>query len=164
MSNNDELVRILREIAPNARGIGADSRRIQPDDIFLAFPGAAHDGRAHIANAIQAGAAAVVWEPEGHDWDSAWRRPHLPVANLKARVAALAASPVSGLAKAVPSQSTSPAGCAALTASQFTKMKVKGQAARIQPIVPPMRIRPNSLSGFFMLANAIELVIEIVGT
>ena len=92
MSNNDELVRILREIAPNARGIGADSRRIQPDDIFLAFPGAAHDGRAHIASAIQAGAAAVVWEPEGYDWDSAWRRPHLPVANLKARVAALAAA------------------------------------------------------------------------
>ena len=31
-------------------------------------------------------------------------------------------------------------------------------------MVPPMRTIPNSFSGFFMLANAIELVIEIVGT
>ena len=80
------------------------------------------------------------------------------------RVAALAASPVSGLASAVPSQLTNPCGCAASTAAQFTKMNVNGHAARIQPIVPPMRTMPNSLSAFFMLANAIELVIEMVGT
>ena len=80
------------------------------------------------------------------------------------RVAALAASPTSGLASAVPSQLTNPCGCAASTAAQLTKMKVNGHAARIHPIVPPMRTMPNSLSAFFMFANAIELVIEIVGT
>ena len=79
-------------------------------------------------------------------------------------VAAMAAAPVSGLPRAVPSQSTKPEGLAASTADQFTKMKVNGHAARIQPIVPPMRTIPNSFSGFFMLANAIEFVIEIVGT
>ena len=79
-------------------------------------------------------------------------------------VAALAASPVSGFARALPSQSTRPAGWAASTAAQLTKMNVKGHAARIQPTVPPMRTMPNSFSGFFILANAIELVIEIVGT
>ena len=79
-------------------------------------------------------------------------------------VAALAASPVNGFASALPIMSTNPAGLAASTASQFTKMNVNGQAARIHPIVPPMRIRPNSRAGSFMLANAIELVIEMVGT
>ena len=42
--------------------------------------------------------------------------------------------------------------------------KNNGQAARIQPIVPPIRTRPNSFSAFFMCANAIELETEIVGT
>ena len=43
-------------------------------------------------------------------------------------------------------------------------MNVNGHAARIQPIVPPMRTMPNSFCASFMLAKAIELVIEIVGT
>ncbi|MBI5330847.1 MAG: UDP-N-acetylmuramoyl-L-alanyl-D-glutamate--2,6-diaminopimelate ligase [Betaproteobacteria bacterium] len=81
----------LRRLAPTAQGMSADSRRIQPGDVFLAYPGDAHDGRAHIAAALHAGAAAVAWEPEGHVWDSAWRAPHLPVADLKHRAAALAA-------------------------------------------------------------------------
>ncbi len=87
-----ELIAILREIAPAARGISADSRRIGPGDIFLAYPGAAHDGRSHIVAAIHAGAAAVVWEPEGYAWQAEWRAPHLPVANLKTRAAELAAT------------------------------------------------------------------------
>ncbi len=43
-------------------------------------------------------------------------------------------------------------------------MNVIGQAARIHPIVPPMRTMPNSFCASFICANAIELVIEIVGT
>jgi len=92
MNPSLDMVRILREIAPTARGMVADSRRVQPGDIFLAFPGAAHDGRAHIAGAIHAGAAAVAWEPNGFQWDSAWRVPHLPVVDLKAHAPALAAA------------------------------------------------------------------------
>ena len=79
-------------------------------------------------------------------------------------VAAFAASPDSGFASALPNQSTKPTGFAASTAAQFTKINVNGHAARIHPIVPPTRTTPNSFSGFFMLAKAIEFVIEIVGT
>jgi hypothetical protein len=43
-------------------------------------------------------------------------------------------------------------------------MKVNGQAARIQPKVPPMRTKPNSFRASFMWVKAIELAIEIVGT
>lgn len=87
-----DLVATLHTLVPTAQGMNADSRRIQPGDIFLAYPGAAHDGRAHIASAIHAGAAAIVWEPAEFEWQETWRVPHLPVANLKTHAAALAAA------------------------------------------------------------------------
>ena len=43
-------------------------------------------------------------------------------------------------------------------------MNVNGHAARTQPSVPPMRTRPNSFCESFMLANAMELTMERVGT
>ena len=52
----------------------------------------------------------------------------------------------------------------AFTFPQSTRMKVMGHAASTQPIVPPMRTTPNSFWESFICANAIELVIEIVGT
>ncbi len=87
-----ELAAELRTLAPAARNMTADSRRVLPGDIFLAHPGALHDGRAHIAQAIHAGAAAVAWEPEGWSWRPDWRAPHLPVAGLRQRAARLAAA------------------------------------------------------------------------
>lgn len=95
MNSADDIqqaVADLRKLAPTARGMSADSRRIGPGDIFLAFPGRAHDGRAHIASAIHAGAAAIVWEPEGFDWREDLPVRHLPMANLKNQAAALAAA------------------------------------------------------------------------
>lgn len=89
--NAAALVAQLRALAPAARGMTADSRRIQPGDVFLAFPGDAHDGRHHIGNALKAGAAAVLWEPEGHDWREGAAL-HLPVPGLKAAAAGIAAA------------------------------------------------------------------------
>ena len=40
----------------------ADSRRVQPGDVFVAFPGAQADGRDFIAQAVANGAAAVIAE------------------------------------------------------------------------------------------------------
>ncbi len=82
----------LRALAPAAKGMTADSRKVYPGDVFLAFPGDVHDGRAHIAQAIHAGAAAVVWEPEGCNWNADWRAPHLPVSHLRQRAAGLVAA------------------------------------------------------------------------
>lgn len=42
-----------------------DSRRVQPGDGFVAWPGAATDGRHFVAAALQAGAAAVLVEQQG---------------------------------------------------------------------------------------------------
>jgi UDP-N-acetylmuramoyl-L-alanyl-D-glutamate--2,6-diaminopimelate ligase len=85
------LIAKLRALAPAARGMTADSRRVHPGDVFLAYPGGAHDGRAHIAAAIAAGAAAVLWEPSGHVWSDG-EVAHLPVANLKKHAAGIAAT------------------------------------------------------------------------
>jgi len=92
MTQAIELVTTLRALAPAARNLSADSRQIEAGDVFLAFPGAEHDGRDHIASAIHAGAAAVIWEPTGGAWNAAWRVPHLPIANLKTQAASLAAA------------------------------------------------------------------------
>ena len=43
----------------------SDSRRVQPGDGFIAWPGAQHDGRAFVAPALQAGAAACLVEADG---------------------------------------------------------------------------------------------------
>ncbi|MDT7837223.1 UDP-N-acetylmuramoyl-L-alanyl-D-glutamate--2,6-diaminopimelate ligase [Aquabacterium sp. OR-4] len=42
-----------------------DSRRVQPGDVFIAWPGYASDGRAHVAAALAAGVAACLVEAEG---------------------------------------------------------------------------------------------------
>jgi UDP-N-acetylmuramoyl-L-alanyl-D-glutamate--2,6-diaminopimelate ligase len=41
-----------------------DSRLVQPGDLFVALPGLTVDGRKFIRQAIDAGASAVIWEPE----------------------------------------------------------------------------------------------------
>ena len=66
------------------RELTLDSRKVRPGDLFLAVPGANHDGRAHIADAIARGAVAVVYEAEG--------APPLPASTV-------AMLPVKGLAK-----------------------------------------------------------------
>ncbi len=81
----------LRELDPAARGMTADSRQVRAGDVFLAYPGGAHDGRAHIPAAIAAGAAAVLWEPEGHVWQGG-DLPQLSVPHLKTLAAGLAAA------------------------------------------------------------------------
>ena len=52
----------LERVGVGAKRLTADSRRVQPGDIFVAFPGAHVDGRDFIAQAVAKGAAAVIAE------------------------------------------------------------------------------------------------------
>ncbi|MDB5775909.1 MAG: UDP-N-acetylmuramoyl-L-alanyl-D-glutamate--2,6-diaminopimelate ligase [Herbaspirillum sp.] len=61
----------------------ADSRRVQPGDIFFAFPGDSADGRSYIADAVERGARAVVFEADSFAWDDSVELPHLGVSGLK---------------------------------------------------------------------------------
>jgi UDP-N-acetylmuramoyl-L-alanyl-D-glutamate--2,6-diaminopimelate ligase len=68
--------------APGGRLV-SDSRRVQPGDVFFAYPGDAQDGRRFIGAAADAGAAAIVYDDQDFTWDDAIATAHLAVTGLK---------------------------------------------------------------------------------
>ena len=83
------LAQLSRQGAAIER-LTSDSRRAAPGAAFFAWPGAAGDGRNHIAQAIERGCAAVLWESEGFSWDSRWQVPNAPVRELRAQAGFIA--------------------------------------------------------------------------
>lgn len=82
-----KLRRLLEALAAEGvepRRLCADSRQVLAGDVFLAFPGLRADGRRFIPDAVHAGAAAVLWERDGHVWDASLPVPNLPVEGLAA--------------------------------------------------------------------------------
>ena len=77
---------------PPLAGITSDSRRARPHVAFAAYPGTHRDGRAFIADAIACGAAAIVWEARGFEWDAGWSVPQAAVTELRASVGAIASA------------------------------------------------------------------------
>jgi UDP-N-acetylmuramyl-tripeptide synthetase len=85
---------ILRQLAAQGamiEGLSSDSRRCGPGSAFLAYPGEAGDGRAHIADALRRGASAVLWEAERFAWRDEWRVPNVGVTGLKHSAGPIAA-------------------------------------------------------------------------
>ncbi len=76
-----------------------DSRLVKHGSVFVAYPGSALDGRAYIADALARGAAAVIWERRGFDWNPRWDAPNLAIEDLRAR-----ASEIAGLVHGDPSE------------------------------------------------------------
>lgn len=70
--------------------ITADSRRVRPGSLFLAYPGEHADGRSYIAQAIAQGAAAVLWEQEEFDWKPEWQLPNFPLTGLRREAGSIA--------------------------------------------------------------------------
>ncbi|HEY1044421.1 MAG TPA: UDP-N-acetylmuramoyl-L-alanyl-D-glutamate--2,6-diaminopimelate ligase [Telluria sp.] len=75
--------------APQGK-LASDSRRVGAGDVFFACPGETGDGRAYIGAAIEAGAAACVFEADDFEWNAAWAIPHLPVKGLRFQVGPIA--------------------------------------------------------------------------
>ncbi|MES2130556.1 MAG: UDP-N-acetylmuramoyl-L-alanyl-D-glutamate--2,6-diaminopimelate ligase [Pseudomonadota bacterium] len=94
--NHQQVCAWIGQAAPNGR-LASDSRRITRGDVFFAYPGEAGDGRSYIAQAIEQGAAAVLFEERDFAWDAAWAVPHLAVAELK-----LNAGPIAHLCQNMP--------------------------------------------------------------
>jgi UDP-N-acetylmuramoyl-L-alanyl-D-glutamate--2,6-diaminopimelate ligase len=84
----DSLVATL----PRLAGITADSRRVTQQTAFAAYPGAQHDGRAFIDDALARGASAVVYEARDFAWNAERDVAHAAVTNLKANVGAIASA------------------------------------------------------------------------
>nr|WP_308417339.1 UDP-N-acetylmuramoyl-L-alanyl-D-glutamate--2,6-diaminopimelate ligase [Chitinimonas koreensis] len=69
----------------------ADSRLVQPGDVFLAYRGEYADGRDHIAAAIAKGAGCVLWEAEDYAWPAEHAAlPNLAVPQLRAQAGIVA--------------------------------------------------------------------------
>ena len=72
-------------------GITDDSRQVRPGDLFLAYPGDLADGRHFIADALDKGAAGVIWQPGGDfQWQPEWTVPQLATGPLRALAGPLA--------------------------------------------------------------------------
>lgn len=74
---------MLGDMGVSARALCSDSRAVRGGEIFLAFPGEHVDGRRYIGAAIEAGAAAVLWEREGFEWSEDWEIPNIPIDGLR---------------------------------------------------------------------------------
>ncbi len=80
----------LKSLGVSVTRLTTDSRAVQPGDTFVAHPGTAADGRRFIPQAITNGANAVIWESSGFEWNTDWRSPNLPIANLREHAGVLA--------------------------------------------------------------------------
>ena len=85
-----DVAALLARLGTEVRRITSDSRDVREGDAFAAYPGTRHDGRAFIADAISRGAGAILWETRGFNWDHAWKLPHLPLEDLKAKLGTIA--------------------------------------------------------------------------
>jgi UDP-N-acetylmuramoyl-L-alanyl-D-glutamate--2,6-diaminopimelate ligase len=72
------------------RELTLDSRNVRPGDLFLAIKGGKLDGRAHIADALKRGAAAVAYEVEGATVLPITDAPLIPVKGLAAQLSDIA--------------------------------------------------------------------------
>jgi len=86
----------LNQLLPQAedsvliRELTLDSRAVKPGDLFLATPGALHDGRSHIADALARGAAAIAYESEGASGLPASATPMVAIKGLAGQLSAIA--------------------------------------------------------------------------
>jgi UDP-N-acetylmuramyl-tripeptide synthetase len=75
------------------RAISTDSRRVQPGDAFIAWPGHALDGRQYVKAALAAGAVACLVEADGVEaFDFGAGAPVAALAGLKAHTGEIAAA------------------------------------------------------------------------
>lgn len=85
------IVEWLQQNAPSGQ-LSSDTRELKSGDVFFAFPivGSKGDGRAFIQNAIERGAAAIVYEKNGADTSQEISVPHLAVSGVIELLGAIA--------------------------------------------------------------------------
>ncbi|MEY3201649.1 MAG: putative UDP-N-acetylmuramoylalanyl-D-glutamate-2,6-diaminopimelate ligase [Pseudomonadota bacterium] len=86
----ESVLHALQGMGVDVRALCVDSRLVKAGDVFLAMPGHAADGRNYIAQAIDAGASAVVWHSEGFVWAEPREIANIGVPNLSAIAGTLA--------------------------------------------------------------------------
>ena len=78
-----ELAGWLKANLPAGAALRSDSRSVNPGDAFFAYPGERSDGRLYTRQALERGAAALVYESAGQAAQAQWAVPHRGVVDLK---------------------------------------------------------------------------------
>ena len=78
-----QLANALASLPAPVDDVTSTSREARRGFAFLAYPGAARDGREFIADAVARGASAVLYDTRSFTWNSEWKVPHLGVPDLK---------------------------------------------------------------------------------
>jgi len=73
----------VRELG--VRRMTVDSRAVRPGDTFVAYPGESRDGREYISQAVCNGAASVLWDADGYEWNRRIKVPNLGIAQLRSQ-------------------------------------------------------------------------------
>lgn len=76
---------VLKKIGHHLSDISNDSRHTKKNSLFLAYPGAHHDGRNYIEAAIKKGAKVILYEKKNFIWKKSWSVNHCPIEDLKAK-------------------------------------------------------------------------------
>lgn len=87
----ESVPHILERLGIVVGELVGDSRKAGPGNVFAAYPGAAHDGRAYIAQAVAQRVDGVLWEADHYQWDPALAIPNAGVTGLKFRIGEIAA-------------------------------------------------------------------------
>lgn len=85
-----QLTGALASVPAVIEEVTANSREARRGFAFLAYPGAAQDGRSYIGDAISRGVSAVLFDTHGFQWNPEWKVPHLGVPNLKVHASHIA--------------------------------------------------------------------------
>lgn len=90
----DAVLNTLAWLQANAPGVEltSDSRSMRDGDVFVAYPGDEADGRNYIADAIERGARAILYEADGYVASAEWNVPHFAIENLKQHAGEIAAA------------------------------------------------------------------------
>lgn len=85
-----DLTEALAAMPAQLQDATASSREAKRGTAFLAYRGAARDGRDFIAEAIDRGVSAVLYDPENFVWNIDWKVPCLAVPDLKIHASRIA--------------------------------------------------------------------------
>lgn len=87
----ESVPHILERLGVAVTALTPDSRRAQPGQVFVAYPGEARDGRDYIAQAVANRVDGVLWDTDHWQWDPALAVPNAGVRHLRERIGEIAA-------------------------------------------------------------------------